>query len=420
MEPARIVQLHPVPAGPLVRVDGDRIVVERLGLTEPALARYLAARPEDVRVELAERALRIGLLAIQDAGTSLDVELVRREFEALLQRADSLNERAATALDGMLRTNFADGDGRLPRTLEKFLGDKGQLRGFVSELFDEGRRDSAIGRMRELLGRYFDGDASQLARLLDPTRLGSPLHQFRTEVADGFVKLNERLTALEAAAGARAAERSKSAAKGADFEDAVGSLLADICRGSTDTVERTSAEAGALIRSKKGDFLVCLDERVTRGADVRIVVECKDRPVSMRALREELAGARQNRSAAAALVCFSTEHAPAAVAPFMLQGSDVYCVLDTAAPEPEILEAALRLARLVALTGLDKQETEVDAAAAHAALDQIRGYMDAIRTLKSQLTSIGNASQDVSKGLDKLRDGVLLRLADAEAALRPR
>jgi len=36
---------------------------------------------------------------------------------------------------------------------ERFLGDKGQLRGFVDELFDEGKRDSAIGRMKVLLGR---------------------------------------------------------------------------------------------------------------------------------------------------------------------------------------------------------------------------------------------------------------------------
>ena len=158
---------------------------------------------------------------------------------------------------------------------------------------------------------------------------------------------------------------------------------------------------------------------MTRGADLRIVVECKDRPVSARAMREELAAARQNRSAAAALVCFTTEHAPPAVAPFLLHGRDVYCVLDAAAPEPEILEAALRLARLVALSGLDKLEADVDTAAANAALEQIRGQLDAIRGLKAQLTSIGNASQDVSKGLDRLRDGVLARLADAEAALRP-
>jgi Trp operon repressor len=419
MEGARIVQLHPAPPAPAVRVDGERVILDQVVLSDPALARFIAQRPPDARVELVERALRIGLMAIQDAGTTIDVELVRREFEALLQRADTLNERAALALDGVLRTNFADGDGRLPRTLERFLGDRGQLRTFVTELFDENRRDSAIGRMRELLGRYFDGDASRLAQLLDPTRLGSPLHQFRTEVSENFGRLNERLSAIEAAAIARTAERSRSAAKGTDFEDAVGASLADICRGSDDLLERTADEAGAVIRSKKGDYLITLDERVTRGADVRIVVECKDRPVSARLMREELAAARQNRSAAAALVCFTAEHAPAAVAPFLLHGSDVYCVLDRAAPEPEILEAAVRLARLVALVSLERVESEVDTAAASTALEQIRGQLDAIRALKSQLTSIGTASQQVSTGLDRLRDGILARLADAEAALRP-
>jgi hypothetical protein len=419
MEPARIVQLHPVDP-PQVRVDGERILIDHLTLSEPGLARLLAGKDANTRLEMVERALRIGLLAIQDAGVTLDVEVVRREFEALLHQADARNERAAKELDALLRTNFADGDGRLPRTLEKFLGDKGQLRSFVGELFDEKRRDSAIGRMHELLGRYFDGDASRLAQLLDPTRLGSPLHQFAKEVATGFSQLNERLAAIEAAATARAAERAKSAAKGADFEDAVEALLGDVCRGSQDTLERTGTETGSLIRSKKGDFLITLDERLTRGADVRIVVECKDRPVSGRAMREELAQARQNRSAAAALVCFTTDHAPAGVAPFHLHGSDVYCVLDRSAPQPEILEGAVRLARLVAMATLDKQEAEVDAAAVNAAIEAIRGQLDAIRALKSQLTSIGTASTAVSQGLDKLRDGVLSRLADAEAALQPR
>jgi hypothetical protein len=416
MEPARIVPLHPV-SPPSVRVDGERIVVDRLVLAEPSLARFLASRPEAEWAELVGRGLRIGLLAIQDAGTTLDVELVRREFELLLQRADALNERAAVALDGVLRTNFGDGDGRLPRTLERFLGDKGQLRALVGELFDEGRRDSAIGRLRELLGRYFDGDASRLALLLDPTRLGSPLHQFRTEVSASFGQLNERLTAIESAASARAAERAKSAAKGADFEAAVGDQLADICRGTGDLLERTGDGAGDVIRSKKGDFLITLDERLTRGADLRVVVECKDRPMSARAMRDELAAARQNRSAAAALVCFSTNHAPAAIVPFHLRGSDVYCALDAAAPEPDILQAAVRLARLVALVSLDRQQADIDAGAAGAALEAVRGQLDAIRALKMQLTSIGNASAQVSQGLDRLRDGILARLAQAEAAL---
>ena len=132
------------------------------------------------------------------------MDVVRAEFEKLVRQAETVNEKAAQALEQTLRTNFADGDGRLPRTLEKFLGDRGALRGMVEELFDESKRDSAIGRIGRMLERYFDGDASKLALLLDPTRLNSPMHQFRQEITAGLQGLEERLVAIEAAAAARA------------------------------------------------------------------------------------------------------------------------------------------------------------------------------------------------------------------------
>src|SRR3989337_2029309 len=125
-----------VPLHSAVRLEGDRIVVERLSLSDPTLAAYLREPPP--------------------------------------------------ALEQTLRANFADGDGRLPRTLEKFLGDRGALRSMVDELFDETKRDSAIGRIGGMLEKYFDGDASKLAHLLDPPRLNSPLHQFRQELAASF------------------------------------------------------------------------------------------------------------------------------------------------------------------------------------------------------------------------------------------
>lgn len=401
-----------------VRVEGDRIVIDALVLADGPLAAFVADRAPEERPALMERALRIGLVALQDAGVSMDVDVVRREFETMLRQSEQANERAAQALDAILRQNFSDGDGRLPRTLEKFLGDRGQLRGFVSELFDETRRDSAIGRMRTLLGAYFDGDASRLAQLLDPTRLGSPLHQFRTEVAEGFGKLNERLTAIEAAAAARATERARSAAKGADFETLVGDLLGTVTRGSGDILDATGAEAGDVLRSKKGDYLVTLDPRQTAGADLRIVVECKDRAISGKQMRDELVEARRNRSAAVALVVFTPQHAPAGIAPFDVRRDDVYCVIDPAAPDPAVLEAALRLARLLALASLRDHEVELDAAAVSGALAAIRNQLDGIRGLKMQLTTIGTAARDINTGLDRMREAVLASVGEAESALR--
>jgi len=419
MENATVLQLPRTALGhEQVSVVADRLIIESLTLLDAGLAGFVLSRPEHERAALVAQAVRIGLTALQDAGASLDVNLVRREFEAMVRQAEALNDRVASQVDEVLRHNFADGDGRLPRTLEAFLGDKGQLRTFTRELFDEERRDSAIGRMRVLLGSYFEGDASRLALLLDPTRMGSPLHQFRSEVSRGFEQLNERLAALEAAATARASERARSTAKGADLEDLVEDLLAHSLNGTDDMVERTADAAGDVLRSRKGDFVITLDPATARGATLRIVVECKDRRVSGRAMREELEEARRNRDAAVGLVVFSTAHAPAGVAPFDVRLGDVYCAIDPQDPEPATIGAALRLARLLALSSVRQPGRDVDAGAIAGALARIRTELDALRALKTRLATIGTAATAVSAGLDQLRDTVMARIAEAEGELR--
>ena len=416
--PTPPIDTEPTPLPTRIRLDGDRIVVERLAIADPGLAAFLAERPGDDRPALVERALRIGLVALQDAGVTINVDVVKTEFERLVRQAEQVNEKAAAALEQTLRTNFADGDGRLPRTLERFLGDRGALRAMVDELFDEKKRDSAIGRISRMLESYFDGDASKLAHLLDPTRLNSPMHQFRVEITAGFKSLEERLVAIEAAAAARGAERAKSAAKGADFEDLLQAMLGDLARGAGDMLDRTGTDAGALLKSKKGDFVLTLDARVARGCDLRVVIEAKDRPMSMRAIRDELREAKENRGAAIGLVVFTPKHAPTGVAPFNLVGDDVYCVIDPDAPEPATLEAAVRLARLLALASLAEHEVEVDPAAIATALTAIREQLELVRTLKAQLTSISTATKAVWTGLDTMRSNILARVTEAETEIR--
>jgi hypothetical protein len=428
MQPAVLVPLPspepdaaadgPGSAASRVVVDGDRVVVERVVIADPTLAAFLGERPAPERAGLVERALRIGLIALQDAGVTVNVDAVRTEFERMVRQAEQVNERAAATLEQTLRANFADGDGRLPRTLERFLGDRGALRTMVDELFDESKRDSAIGRIGGMLERYFDGDASKLAHLLDPTRLNSPMHQFRLEIAAGFKGLEERLVAIEAAAAARGAERARSTAKGADFEELLESMLGEIARGAGDLLDRTGLETGSVLKSKKGDFVLTVDARVARGCDLRVVIEAKDRPMSMRAMRDELREARENRGAATAIAVFTPAHAPAGIAPFTVVGEDVYCVIDPDAPEPATLEAAVRLARLLAVGTVAEREVEVDAAAIEAALTAIREQLEVVRNLKAQLTSISNATKAVWTGVDTMRANILARVAEAESELR--
>ena len=413
---ARIVSLPSRP-DPSIRIEADRILIDRLTLIDPGQAAWLAGQPEDERAVIVERALRIGLTALQSVGVTINLDAVRSEFDRFAEQNRSANDRAAETLEQVLRTNFGDGDGRLPRTLEAFLGDRGRLQSMVDELFDPKRRDSAIGRMSTMLETYFDGDASRLATLLDPTRMGSPLHQFRSEVAAGFKAIAEKLVALEAAGAARAGERAKSAAKGADFETLLEGMLGDIARGANDLLERTGTDAGDAGRSKKGDFVLTLDPNVARGAELRIVVEAKDRKVSGRDMRDELREARTNRDAAVGLVVFTPQHAPAGIAPFDVRAGDVYCVIDPADPDPATLEAAVRLARLLALASLREHEAEVDAAVLTEALAGIREQLETVRTMKTNLTQIGSTANAVTGALDRMREGILAQIVRAEREL---
>jgi hypothetical protein len=400
-----------------ITVTRDTIDIDELRLTDAALAAFVTETPEPDRPALAERALRIGLLTLANAGVSLSADVVKAEFERLTDRMEATQKRAAEALATTLRENFADGDGRLPRTLERFLGDDGQLRRITRDLFDENQRESALGKLNEILGKYFDGDGSRLAHLLDPTRVGSPLHQFRGEVTDEFRRLSERITALEEAKRARAEERARGTAKGADFEDALEERLGAMARGLGDLVELTGTGGGDAMSSKKGDLVITIDPTRTRGTTLRIVVEAKDRSMPLGRMTKELAEARVNRSAAIALAVFTPHTAPTSVSPLAMFGPDVYATYDPETDDAVALEAAYRTSRILALLTLRDAQVQLDAEAVTRSLEDLTSQVDCVRGLKTKLTHIGSTAREVSDALDILRAGVLRSVKELETQL---
>ena len=141
--------------------------------------------------------------------------------------------------------------------------------------------------------------------------------------------------------------------------------------------------------------------------------------MSQRAMREELREARENRGAAVAVAVWTPAHAPTGIAPFAMVGDDVHVVVDPEAPDTAYLEAADPAgAPAGPRDALQEREVDVDAAAIGRALAGVREQLEAIRALKTQLTSVSNATKAVWTGLDTLRTGILARVAEAEAELR--
>jgi hypothetical protein len=397
-----------------VRVEGDHIAVTGLSLYDAELAGYVGDHPEVDRPAVVERGLKVGLIALRNAGVTLNVDFVAREFERLMHRTDESHDRAAAALDAALRETFATKDGKLPRTLDQFLGENGTLRRLVDDLFDEERRDSAIGRMRTLLAGYFDGDGAIISRMLDPRLAGSPLHGFRDEMREMLKDVSDRLIRLEAARDARADEREKGTAKGLDFEDAVEARLDTLLSGTGDVVESTGAAVGNSVRGRKGDFLVTLDPSWTRGLPVRVAVEAKSGRVGLAKLCRDLDETRRNRDAAVAVAVYRAGNAPSGCSPFTLHGEHIICELDPDDPDATGFAAAVRVARVLALVAVRDRSAVVDAAAVRRDLDGIRSQLNAIAGMKSKLTSISTATGDVRNGLDALRQGVMDRVIAIE------
>ena len=397
-----------------VDVVGDRIRVASLEIIDRALAGYLESRSPEERPETVERALRVGLMALQSASGSIDVDHVRRAFDQLLSDAAESNKKATVEVEEILRKTFSTEDGVMPATLERFIGDKGQLAQFTKDLFDENRRDSAIGKLNTILGTYFDGDASKLAHLLDPTREASPLSCFRAEILKRFDDVLNKIASQMGAKG----ERKKGTKKGDDFESRIIAEYTDLLRVTLDEIEGTGGITGALTDSKKGDAVITINAKDSSAAVLRIVVEVKDKEMTGPAIEKELAEARENRKAEIALMVFSEAAAPKGAAPFQISRNGVYCVVDPEAPDVAILEAAYRLARISALIRAKSEGSGADLSAVRDAIEALRSRLDSVKEIKKTLTAIDSTTEKARDELDTLRVAIITEIDRIEKQVR--
>jgi hypothetical protein len=401
-----------------VEIVGDRIRVASLEVVDRALAGFLESRTPEDRAETVERAMRVGLMALQSASGSIDVDHVRRAFDKLLADASESNKKATAEVEEILRKTFANEGGALPATLERFLGDKGALALFTKDLFDENRRDSALGKLNTILGTYFDGDASKLAHLLDPTREASPLSGFRAEIAKRFDDVLLKIVELDASQKAARGERKKGTAKGADFESRVIAEYTELLRATNDEIEGTGGVAGSIPDSKKGDAVITINGRDASASVLRIVVEVKDKVMTGPAIEKELAEARENRKAEIALMVFSEAAAPAGASPFVISRHGVYCVVDPEAPDVAILEAGYRLARISALIRAKSEGSGADLSAVRDAIDALRSRLDSVKEIKKTLTAIDSTTEKARDELDALRSAIVTEIDRIEEQVR--
>jgi DNA-binding transcriptional LysR family regulator len=97
-----------------INISGDVIGIEGLTLTDGALAAFVRETPGAEREQLVERALRIGLLTLSNAGVSMSADVVKAEFERLYERiAPMILELDAAVAEAVASTGRTAGTLRI-------------------------------------------------------------------------------------------------------------------------------------------------------------------------------------------------------------------------------------------------------------------------------------------------------------------
>jgi hypothetical protein len=237
-----------VNGGPDVQIEDTKVLIKELVIDDRYVAEYLSSAPDAAAAVI--EALKLGVRILRLAGTSGDVEMVRREFDAMITGVSTNVEKV-----------LAEAREAVGKRLTQFGTDELQtsLRNHRKELNDELERlfgpDSAksvqkqIDDMLEQQGKtYVEALAHLLEQTDDPD---NPFYRLREELkakAEEAVKevreLRDKVIEVVGHAKGAAAEAEKGTAKGRTYQQYVFDEVERIARTFGDTASFTANQPG--------------------------------------------------------------------------------------------------------------------------------------------------------------------------------
>jgi hypothetical protein len=205
--------------------------------------------------------------------------------------------------------------------------------------------------------------------------------------------LSERSKRIEAVRGLQ----ERIASKGFDFEALLAQPLDAAFSPHADVLTVTGAEKG-IADDKVGDFVVELNPRDTGGRQRRIVVEAKDRKLSMEKTLDELDAAMVNRDAQVGVIAFAKPgQAPLAGKPLrIIHGNRIVLVYDKDEQDALALEVGCQLARQLAIAA-EREDLTFDRG---MLADRLAKLVNAIE----RASAIQRGIRSARRGLDSAED----------------
>jgi hypothetical protein len=395
-----------------VRVLDDRLVIERLTVTDERAARVVRERAGSGHepAGTVRDAIEIGARVLQREGTAAEVEYVRGEVERELGK---LNEKLTDTLE----------------TGNEELAER------IAATFGADRSDSVQRQIADLVGRANQEQRLAIARLFSAEDGANPLTDFKAAIVRGLKELDARrqrdreadrrqvdeltreIVTLRERLGAREAlqaERARGTAKGLSFEERVHEAIEAIAASRGDAASHTGAEQ-AEGGGKKGDTLVEIGGCEGPAAG-RIVFEAKDKRLSKNDAWAELNDGMAARAASfAVLVVAGEDKVPAGREQLHeYEGNKMIVAVDRDEPAGQALALAYRLAVARVAMARDRDLTVDPVAVRDAAAEAITTLKQA-QGIRSTLTGIKTSSDRARSGLDTMVAAVEAKLERIDA-----
>jgi hypothetical protein len=391
----------------VVRALDDRLVIERLEVSDERAARVVRDRAEAGQAagRTVADAIEIGARVLDREEAAAEADYVRAEFE---RHAAELRQRLTKSLEA--------GD--------EMLAER------ISRSFDGGREGSVQGQIAELLRTALEGQRTALLKQFSAEDGANPLSDFKGAIVRAFKTLDERQQAegtenrkridaltrevvelkKEREADMRVAEAEEAGTrKGRTFEERVHAAIERIARLRGDCATHTGGEQ-AEGGGRKGDTLVEL-EGAEGPAAGRIVFEAKDKRLSKNQAWAELNEGMAARAAGfGVLVVAGDERVPAGREPLQeYEGNKLIVAVGREDPDGLVLETAYRLAAARLKLARDAN-LQVDAAAVRDAAAEAISTLRQAQAVRSTLTGIKTSSDRAREGLDAMVEAVLAKL----------
>lgn len=426
--------------GDRVTVIGDALEIQNLRVTHPetvALARReLAEHGAAALVHSVATAVTVGMIASRLQRSTGDTTAA---MERALTGFDEAVQARATAtvahLDGLLTrvdaTEHATREAAtevlaaLPARIEQGLS--AVLAGEAGNVREAVRQAAATAQAEALtqLERVVRLHTTEVRNVVSTENPNSPIaalrrdltatvESTRRELAEGLATVRALVQASQAH---QSAVQKNSTAVGKDWEDTVALAVATWATATGDCVEHvgTQPAPGSSTR-KTGDVLV----RVMTGTRPVLIVEAKRRQkaLTMRQYREELAEARRVRRAHAALAVVPTPDQVPGPGRFARVDSHAFVV---AADDAELLTLVLAVIRELTLitTVQGEADPDVDLSRAQTAISHALDLLVRWDDIAKHVSTADKALSNIRSTADGLRTALAEHLQNAARALRP-